>query len=67
MALKDYKIEVAAGMTFARGSSPRVAISRALQEQYANPAKFKGHGADSRLDYQLKLGETLVVKCTRVK
>lgn len=65
MALKDYKVTVAAGTTTTRGSSPRVAISRALEEQYANPSKFKG--ADCKLDYQLKIGETLVIKCTRVK
>lgn len=65
MALKDYEIIVGAGKTSARGSSPRVAISRALQEQYANPSRFQG--ADCRLDYQLKVGETLVIKCTRVK
>jgi len=63
--LKDYKVEVAAGSTVARGSSPRVAINRALEEQYANPSRFKG--ADCKLDYQLKVGETLVIKCTRVK
>lgn len=63
--LKDYKIEVNAGTTFARGSSPRVAVNRALEQQYANPSKFKG--ADCRLDYQLKVGETLTVRCTRVK
>jgi len=63
--LKDYRIQVAAGITTARGSSPRVAISRALQEQYANPSRFQG--ADSKLDYQLKVGERLVIKCTRVK
>lgn len=63
--LKDYSVQVNAGQTFARGSSPRVAINRALQEQYGNPSKFRG--ADSKLDYQLKVGETLVVKCTRVK
>ena len=63
--LKDYKVEVAAGSTVARGSSPRVAINRALEEQYANPSKFKG--ADCKLDYQLKVGETLVIKCTRVE
>jgi len=63
--LKDYKVEVAAGSTFARGSSPRVAINRALEQQYANPSRFKG--ADCKLDYQLKVGETLVVRCTRVK
>ncbi|GAI02236.1 unnamed protein product, partial [marine sediment metagenome] len=53
------------GETFARGSSPRVGINRALEQQYANPSKFKG--ADCKLDYQLKVGETLIVKCTRVK
>ncbi len=62
--LKDYRVGVAAGWTFARGSSPRVAINRALEEQYANPSRFKG--ADTKLDYQLKVGETLVIKCTRV-
>jgi len=56
---------VGAGKTTARGSSPRVAISRALQEQYANPSKFRD--ADCNLDYQLKAGETLVIRCTRVK
>jgi len=63
--LKDYRVEVNAGETFARGSSPRVAINRALEQQYANPSRFKG--ADCKLDYQLKVGETLIVKCTRVK
>ncbi|MBA7506563.1 hypothetical protein ES706_05255 [subsurface metagenome] len=63
--LKEYEIIVGAGKTEAQGSSPRVAINRALQEQYANPSKFKG--ADSRLDYQLQVGETLVIKCSRVK
>ena len=67
MALKDYKITIGAGTTTARGSSPRVAINRALEEQYANPSKFKGQGADCKLDYQLKVGETLVIKCTRVR
>lgn len=67
MALKDYRVEVAAGETFARGSSPRVAINRALAQQYANPSKFSGRGADCNLDYQLKVGETLIIKCTRVK
>lgn len=63
--LKEYEITVAAGKTYAKGSCPRVAISRALKEQYANPAKF----SDSyrNVDYQLKLGETLVIKCTRIK
>ena len=63
--LKDYKVTVGAGTTTTKGSSPRVAISRALQEQYANPSRFKG--ADCQLDYQLAVGETLVVTCTRVK
>ncbi|MBA7478887.1 hypothetical protein ES705_27350 [subsurface metagenome] len=63
--LKEYEVTVGAGKTTARGSSPRVAISRALQEQYANPSKFRG--ADCNLDYQLKAGETLVIRCTRVK
>ncbi len=63
--LKDYRVQVNVGETIARGSSPRVAVSRALQEQYANESRFKG--ADCSLDYQLKVGETLVVKCTRIK
>lgn len=63
--LKEYEIIVGAGKTEAYGSSPRVAVNRALQEQYGNPSKFKG--ADSQLDYQLRVGETLVIKCTRVK
>jgi len=63
--LKDYKVEVAAGSTITRGSSPRVAINRALEEQYANPSRFKG--ADCKLDYQLRVGETLSIKCTRIK
>jgi len=66
--IKDYRVQVNAGETFARGSSPRVAIGRALEQQFANPSRFKGRvGADCNLDYQLKVGETLVVKCTRVK
>lgn len=65
MAIKDYKVIVAAGTTIARGSSPRVAIGRALEEQYANPSRFRG--ADCKLDYQLKVGETLVIECTRIK
>jgi len=65
MALKDYDVVVAGGKTTARGSSPRVAINRALEEQYANSGKFKG--ANCNLDYQLKVGETLVIKCTRVR
>ena len=65
MALKDYRIQVAAGETTASGSSPRVAINRSLQQQFANPSRFQG--ADSKLDYQLKVGETLIIKCTRVK
>jgi|GEM_PF-1869750 len=64
MALKDYKITIGAGTTTARGSSPRVAIGRALEEQFANPGRFKG--ADCKLDYQLKVGETLIIQCTRV-
>lgn len=63
--IKDYQVEVNAGLTFARGSSPRVAVGRALEEQFAAPSSFKG--ADCALDYQLKVGETLVIKCTRVK
>ncbi len=63
--LKDYRVQVNAGETFARGSSPRVAVGRALEEQFANQSKFRG--ADCALDYQLKVGETLVIKCTRVK
>jgi len=63
--IKDYRIQVNAGETTARGSSPRVAVGRALEEQYANQNKFRG--ADCALDYQLKIGETLVIKCTRVK
>ncbi len=63
--IKDYKVQVNSGETVARGSSPRVAIGRALEEQFANPSRFKG--ADCKLDYQLKVGETLVIKCTRVK
>ncbi|KKN59531.1 hypothetical protein LCGC14_0541450 [marine sediment metagenome] len=65
--IKDYRVQVNAGETIARGSSPRVAVGRALEEQYANPGKFKFSGADCNLDYQLKVGETLVIKCTRVK
>jgi len=64
MALKDYDVVVAGGKTTARGSSPRVAINRALEEQFANPGRFKG--ADCKLDYQLKVGESLIIKCTRV-
>lgn len=63
--IKDYKVQVNAGSTIARGSSPRVAVGRALEEQFANQSKFKG--ADCKLDYQLKVGETLVIKCTRIK
>jgi len=63
--IKDYRVQVNAGETIARGSSPRVAVGRALEEQYANQSRFKG--ADCALDYQLKVGETLVIKCTRVK
>ncbi|HUV53037.1 MAG TPA: hypothetical protein VMW64_08190 [Dehalococcoidia bacterium] len=63
--LKDYRVQVNAGETFARGSSPRVAVGRALEEQYANQSRFQG--ADCKLDFQLKVGETLVIKCTRVK
>jgi len=63
--IKDYKVKVNAGETIARGSSPRVAVSRALEEQFAAPSRFKG--ADCNLDYQLKVGETLVIKCTRIK
>jgi len=63
--IKDYRIQVNAGETTARGSSPRVAVGRALEEQYANQSRFRG--ADCNLDYQLKIGETLVIKCTRVK
>ena len=63
--LKDYRVQVNAGETFAQGSSPRVAVSRALQEQYANQSRFQG--ADCKLDYQLKVGQTLVIKCTRVE
>jgi len=65
MALKDYKITIGAGTTTARGSSPRVAINRALEEQYANQSKFKG--ADCNLDYQLKVGQTLKITCTRMQ
>jgi len=65
MALMEYEVAVAAGKATARGSSPRVAINRALQEQYASPSKF--HGADCKMDYQLKVGETLIVRCTRLK
>jgi len=60
-----YWVQVNAGKTIARGSSPRVAVGRALEEQFANPSRFKG--ADCKLDYQLKIGETLTIKCTRVK
>ena len=63
--IKDYKVKVNAGETIARGSSPRVAVGRALEEQFAAPSRFKG--ADCALDYQLKVGETLVIKCTRIK
>ena len=63
--LKDYRVQVNDGETIARGSSPRVAVGRALEEQYANQSRFRG--ADCNLDYQLKIGETLVIKCTRVK
>lgn len=62
--LKDYRVKVNAGETTTRGSSPRVAIGRALEEQYANPNRFRG--ADCKLDYQLKVGETLIIKCTRL-
>jgi len=63
--IKDYRVQVNAGETVTRGSSPRVAIGRALEEQYANQSKFRG--ADCALDYQLKVGETLTIKCTRIK
>jgi len=63
--LKDYRVQVNDGETIARGSSPRVAVGRALEEQYANQSRFRG--ADCNLDYQLKVGETLTIKCTRVK
>jgi len=63
--VKDYRVQINAGETFARGSSPRVAVGRALEEQYANQSRYKG--ADCKLDYQLKVGETLVIQCTRVK
>ena len=63
--IKDYRVRVNAGETFARGSSPRVAVNRALEEQFANQSKFKG--ADCKLDFQLKVGEALVIKCTRIK
>ena len=63
--LKEYEVIVGSGIALVKGSSPRVAIGRALQEQYANPSKFRG--ADSKLDYQLKVGETLVIKCSRIK
>ena len=63
--IKEYEVIVGAGKTITQGSSPRVSISRALQEQYANPSRFKG--ADCKLDYQLKVGETLVIKCSQVK
>jgi len=63
--LKEYKVTVNAGTTNTKGSSPRVAIGRALEEQYANQSKFRG--ADCKLDYQLKVGETLLIKCTRIK
>jgi len=63
--IKEYEVIVGAGKTITQGSSPRVAISRALQEQYANPSRFKG--ADCKLDYQMKVGETLVIKCSRLK
>ncbi len=65
MALKDYRVQVNAGETVTRGSSPRVAVGRALEEQFANSSRFKG--ADCNLDYQLKVGETLIIKCTRVR
>ena len=63
--IKDYRVQINAGETVARGSSPRVAIGRALDEQYAAPNRFRG--ANCALDYQLKLGETLTIKCTRIK
>ncbi len=63
--IKDYRIQVNSGETVARGSSPRVAVGRALEEQFANQSKFRG--ADCSLDYQLKVGETLIIKCTRIK
>jgi len=40
--IKDYKVKVNAGETIARGSSPRVAVGRALEEQFAAPSRFKG-------------------------
>ena len=63
--IKDYRVQVNAGETVARGSSPRVAVGRALEEQYANQSRFRG--ADCALDFQLKVGETLTIKCTRIK
>lgn len=65
MALKEYRIQVNSGETTASGSSPRVAVNRALFQQFANPSRFKG--ADCKLDYQLRVGETLIIKCTRTK
>lgn len=63
--LKEYRVKVNAGEVTTRGSSPRVAVGRALEAQFANSNRFKG--ADCKLDYQLKVGETLVIKCTRLR
>jgi hypothetical protein len=64
MAIKEYKIDIDGNEFGSTGSSPRVAIHQAM-------ALFYGRGSSGgpnryRHDHQLKVGETLTIKCTRL-
>lgn len=65
MAIKEYSIDIDGKEFGSTGSSPRVAIHQAM-------ARFYGRGSEGGpnrylSDHQLKVGESLTVKCTRTK